>query len=435
MPESSPETITVATARPPSWGERAKGFIQEKVIDEHSPHAHERKILDRITRLAEGPEDATVTKLAKKLKPTIARHAYRLGVAQTVGEVTAVVAATAGASYILAKKALPSIWERRHKPTPPAPVVPELPSPPPIAVAHPPTDHQGQTGDHKPRQSDLHAPTVVSPEPPPFRGVSRLQPGNDVSGRIIGEGGDVTVYQSKDPNYVIVRSKSDYPIKERREGMRRVVMCIKDDDPQCAFAKLTPLTADYEDEIRMRKVAGYSFDFNDERIMAERARRSPVLLPLPWRFRAVAQIYTLLDWLIRFEKPTAMTDFKASAFWWNPFFDGAIELYLLDPPLGTTIATPQVAFNKTMYTFDDRQVRSMIDPLIVYDGAVDGVRELLALVGKENILRTGSFGKVALQLRQALAGAKFLGLSTARGAEDRLLQNLLRNRQEGKALN
>src|SRR3989344_9446204 len=114
MPESSPETITVATARPPSWGERAKGFIQEKIIDEHSPHAHERKILDRITRLAEGPEDAVVTRLARRLKPTIDRHAYRLGVAQTVGEVTTVVATTAGA-YILAEKAIPSLGNQRRR--------------------------------------------------------------------------------------------------------------------------------------------------------------------------------------------------------------------------------------------------------------------------------------------------------------------------------
>ena len=104
MPESSPETITVATARPPSWAERAKGFIQEKIIDVHPPHAHDGRRLDRITRLAEGPEDAVVTRLARRLKPTIDRHAYRLGVAQTVGEVTVVVAAVTGGGLLLHKK-------------------------------------------------------------------------------------------------------------------------------------------------------------------------------------------------------------------------------------------------------------------------------------------------------------------------------------------
>lgn len=98
----------------PHFFDRPKRFVKDKIIDEHSPQAHERKILDRITRLAEGPEDAIQTKLAKKLKPTIERHSYRLGVALTVGEVTAVVAATAGA-YILTERSFPKLRQRREE--------------------------------------------------------------------------------------------------------------------------------------------------------------------------------------------------------------------------------------------------------------------------------------------------------------------------------
>ena len=113
MREGDRDVILEGSGKP-HFFDRPKRFIKEKVIDEHSPHAHERKILDRITRLAEGPEDAVVTRLARRLKPTIDRHAYRLGVAQTVGEVTTVVATTAGA-YILAEKAIPSLGNQRRR--------------------------------------------------------------------------------------------------------------------------------------------------------------------------------------------------------------------------------------------------------------------------------------------------------------------------------
>lgn len=116
MPISSSEIVYIGAAKPPSWGEKAGRFVKEKIIDEHSPHAHEKKILDRINTLAEGPDDAVVTNLARRLKPIITEHAYALGVSQTVGEITAVVAATTGA-YMLAERVFPSLERtRKHMP-------------------------------------------------------------------------------------------------------------------------------------------------------------------------------------------------------------------------------------------------------------------------------------------------------------------------------
>lgn len=113
MPATSSEIVSIGAAKPPSW-ERVKGFIKEKIIDEHSPHAHEKKILDRINTFVEGPDDAVVTNLARRFKPFITEHAYAFGVSQTVGEITAVVGATAGA-YILAERALPELRTKRQR--------------------------------------------------------------------------------------------------------------------------------------------------------------------------------------------------------------------------------------------------------------------------------------------------------------------------------
>src|SRR3989344_4577491 len=107
MPDAAHEVVYTGSAASFSWHERGRKFIKDKIIDEHSPHAHEREFLKNVNWLTDHL-DGKPKELALAIKPVVEKIAYPLGVAKTVGEITAVVATTVGV-YLLAERALPRL--------------------------------------------------------------------------------------------------------------------------------------------------------------------------------------------------------------------------------------------------------------------------------------------------------------------------------------
>lgn len=124
MPESAAsELVSVGQARPSSWRKMAGRFVQEKIIDPHTPEAHYQDIMKKYFRVTDRLEGKP-REIAQRIRPQVELAVKAAGWSQTFAELYLAGSAIT-ITAILAGKGLKTAAEvfggmgRKHEPNAP----------------------------------------------------------------------------------------------------------------------------------------------------------------------------------------------------------------------------------------------------------------------------------------------------------------------------